>query len=1300
MKGEFHVIPNLPCPLIMGTDFMKTYDIVPKWGKKGETDLVVIQGRHRIAVTVTKDPSAKSRKVGEATSLLAAAIPIKIKILNPPRRRQTNVYAEESRAIEPGHGMNVPITRKPLASGSYIFRPIHKRDLAIESYLAGVNAVVSDTWNSAPMANLGEAPVKIYKGQLLGRLSPYRDSGPVPKTSADFHHADVFFGKGINETESESNPSEVLFGKTVPEADAKEPINPFSIGSVDPNDVMEPDVSDHWGEDFRRKVQKILFDHSELFRPGLGKFNDGIKMPIPFKDETNVEGLKQAPYSMSAKDRKAMDEILDPLAKENRVQKVPLGTISPASSPAFVVWKDGKPRVVIDLRKINTRLYPDAYPLPKQDVILSSLGGSEIFSSIDLTKGFFQQEIEPEDRWKTTFVTPHRGLEWLTVSSMGLGNTPGFFQSRMEKVFKTYLWKFVLVYMDDIIVYSKDTDQHLTHLEEVLSLLQKSGVTLALKKCHFAYPSIKALGHHVSRLGLSTLEEKTKAIRELQFPRNLRELDHGLGFFGYYRRFVEWYAWIEKPLHRLKTRGFKGAPTKGSARLRWAIRTRLGDPIDEEPEPNPDPKKKESVASDIKNPAARNTFLVLIPTKECVRAWERLKEELIKAPTLAFPDFSLPFILYTDGSKEKGYGIALHQIGKDGIERPILFLSRSLNDAETRYWATELEAGALVWALTKLPQYFDEGPFTVVTDHSALKTALQTKTTGRRSARLNEWSMYLSTFLPRMTIIHREGRAHQNADGLSRLPTTAEAESYHTCLPTTVISDEEDFLKKVAEDIAKDWYFAKIIKKLKDQVQETMDRDEGPNVEYQAYRFDPETGLLYLKNKRNPDRLCIPESCHKRVLHYAHDEHAHGGVHRTHNLLMRSVFIPKMKMLINDYVTSCPACQLSKPSKQLPYGELKPIPFPSEPLAELSLDFIVGLPMTTNGSNAILTITDRFSKYVKTVPGKETLSAEEWGSLYWKHVFKDWGIPARLISDRDPKFNSDFWRAVFSQCGTKLGMTTAYHPSADGQAERSNQTVETALRCLLIGKYEQNWEDILPQVEYSINNFENRSTGTSPFEMLYGVKPKDPLLRIIRKDQDLSPQGVNFLEERRQIRLDATDAIKMAQAKMSILWDSKHRPPNLIGKVYIKVAKQGQLGYHIPGSSSLTAKKLGPFKIRRKIGNLAYELELPNNMKIHPVVSVIHLEQAKEDGFDREDPATQVPGPIIVDGKPQYVVEKLLRREIRNEKPGYRVKWKGYDEVTWQPEDELMEDVPDIVRKFNERKQRSTRIRPPDPPSE
>ena len=150
-------------------------------------------------------------------------------------------------------------------------------------------------------------------------------------------------------------------------------------------------------------------------------------MKILFIDETDLKELKQNPFNLSRRDRKAMDGILDEMKTQGLVRSVPLGRHSAIASPAFVVWKNGKPRVVVDLRRVNLKLYPDAYPLPRQDDILGALGGSTVFTSLNIVKGFFQQPLAAKDQMKTAFVTPYRGYEYLTVSTMGLRTTPGFF---------------------------------------------------------------------------------------------------------------------------------------------------------------------------------------------------------------------------------------------------------------------------------------------------------------------------------------------------------------------------------------------------------------------------------------------------------------------------------------------------------------------------------------------------------------------------------------------------------------------------------------------------------------------------------------------------------------------------------------------------------------------------------------------------------------------------------------------------------------------------------------------------------
>ena len=202
------------------------------------------------------------------------------------------------------------------------------------------------------------------------------------------------------------------------------------------------------------------------------------------------------------------------------------------------------------------------------------------------------------------------------------------------------------------------------------------------------------MGHHVSHLGLSTIKEKTEAIRNLDYPETLRQLDTGLGFFGYYRKFVPHYAAISKPLLDLKTKKFKGRPGKGKARRSHAEGTRLELP------------------------------------EACKRAWNELKDKLCNAPTLAFSDFDRDFILHCDGSKERGYGATLHQIDAEGVECPVLFLPKSLNEHEKRYWSTELEVRALVWALGKLKQYLDSNKVTVYTDHHAIRGLFHSKGPG------------------------------------------------------------------------------------------------------------------------------------------------------------------------------------------------------------------------------------------------------------------------------------------------------------------------------------------------------------------------------------------------------------------------------------------------------------------------------------------------------------------------------------------------------------------------------------------
>ncbi len=198
-----------------------------------------------------------------------------------------------------------------------------------------------------------------------------------------------------------------------------------------------------------------------------------------------------------------------------------------------------------------------------------------VFSSIDFIKEFFQQSIDLKNYWKTTFVSQHRDLKWLTISSMNLNNISRFFQHRMKRVLKKYLWKFIFVYIDDIIIFFSILENHLKHLNEILILLKKSNVIFFLFKSHFDYLNIKILKHHVNRLKINIMKKKVEVIKNLKFFVTLKNLKKELDFFEYYRNFVSWYSFIKKSLIKFKTQIFKKIFRKDKQKFEWALKTYL-----------------------------------------------------------------------------------------------------------------------------------------------------------------------------------------------------------------------------------------------------------------------------------------------------------------------------------------------------------------------------------------------------------------------------------------------------------------------------------------------------------------------------------------------------------------------------------------------------------------------------------------------------------------------------------------------------------------------------------------------------
>ena len=403
-------------------------------------------------------------------------------------------------------------------------------------------------------------------------------------------------------------------------------------------------------------------------------------------------------------------------------------------------------------------------------------------------------------------------------------------------------------------------------------------------------------------------------------------------FFNYYRKFVVWYAWKKIFFQQLKTTKFKNNFLKKNARFQWINKIKL---ISEKSSANPFSR-------------------IFILIKKCFQLWNKLKKTLIIVFTLAFSDFFLLFKLYVNESKKRRFKIALHQIDKNEMKRSIFYFFKCFTNAKTRYWAIELKTETFVWTLTKLSQYFNDDFFTIVTNHSILKTTFQTNTSEKHFAKFNEWIMFFAKFESRMIIIHKSNTQHQNANDLFRLF----CESNKITFFVNVISDEKNFLKKIAKKLSTNWIFVKVMKKLKNQIEKIKNNDKDSLTKYQIYKLNSKMNLLYVKNKSNSDKICIFEKCQKTLLEYEHDQYAHDEIYRIYEFLHKSIFMFKMKKLIIEYMTNCFVCQFFKSSKQLFYEKLQFISFFSKLFFELSFDFIVTFSVSFQKNNCMLTITN------------------------------------------------------------------------------------------------------------------------------------------------------------------------------------------------------------------------------------------------------------------------------------------------------------------------------------------------------
>ena len=799
--------------------------------------------------------------------------------------------------------------------------------------------------------------------------------------------------------------------------------------------------------------------------------------------------------------------------REHLREMIEIGAIRESSSPyssnvVIVRKKDGTIRFCIDYRKLNSRTVRDAYAIPRIDDTLHLLAGAKYFSKLDLKCGYWQVELNEDDKAKTAFQAGPLGFFECNRMPFGLCNAPATFQRLMERCMGDINLRDCLIYLDDIIIFSSTFEEHLGQLESVFRRLQEHNLKLKPSKCEFFRDQVVYLGHVVSHEGIQTDPSKIESVKTWPIPKNTQDVRKFLGFTGYYRRFIRDYAAIARPLNDLLVGHSTNLKNKRKYKTKQTPFT-WGE-------------------------SQQNSFDMII-------------SKLTNPPILAYADYSKPFKLHTDASGS-GLGAVLYQ-SQDGKDRVVAYASRSLKPSERNYPAHKLEFLALKWAVCeKYHDYLYGNKFEVLTDNNPLTYVF---TTAKLDATGQRWVAALSDY--NFTVKYRSGRKNADADGLSRLPEDTAANQERIIFPevlkaicqcaalqveecplveSVAVSQPVDASEDIPEDLlmshaltSKDWRKAQrddpTLKLIIDHLQ------KGSRISVQQIQNNTSIDRRYFKdweklylcqdvlyrkaelNGQDFQQLIIPLSYRDVVFKALHDSLGHQGRDRTTSLVKQRFFWPGIDAYVRDKVQSCERCikRKTNPGRS---AELVNITS-TAPMEILCLDYL-SLERSKGGIENVLVMTDHFSRYAQAIPTRNQ-TAKTTARVLFDNFVVHYGFPARIHSDQGQTFESNLIKELCKIAEIEKSRTTPYHPMGNGQCERFNQTLLQMLGTL--EDYQKSdWKAHVPTLVHAYNATFHHSAGYSPYFLMFGRHPRLAIDAFL----GLSPDALTATKQTEYVR--------------------------------------------------------------------------------------------------------------------------------------------------------------------------------------
>lgn len=919
--------------------------------------------------------------------------------------------------------------------------------------------------------------------------------------------------------------------------------------------------------DEKEKLMEVIKEYSDVFSKS--KMDVGCTQLLQHKIDTGDSApIASAPRRIPT----ALEEKVDKLVDELLAHDIIRPSESPWNSPIVIVAKkNGDIRLCVDYRRLNSVTKRAVFPIPATQQLLDCLSGSSYFSTLDLSQGYHQVLMDDDDIQKTAFATRRGQFEYKRMP-FGLSTAPATFQRLMHIVLRQENWTKCLIYLDDILIFGRDVDEHLSRLRSVLQRIREAGLKLSPSKCFFLQRKVQYLGHIISSKGIQTDPQKIEKVKNWPTPKTVKELKSFLGFCGYYRRFIQNYSEITRPLDTLCC---------------------------------------EDAAKDTKDKRkAKEITSKWSPVHE--QSFNTLKLALISAPVLSYPKENGEFILDTDASG-KGIGAVLSQIQEDQ-ERVVAYASRRLTKAERRYCVTRKELLAVYYFVKYFRHYLFGRPFKVRTDHKALLWMLNWKKPNTSQYCL--WKAELEMY--DMEVIHRPGIIHTNADALSRLPQCHQCSIKHDNPVTRrhvkifnsekssnnsevsqddsnhlVMQMNEDCLKTTNWNIDDDPELGLIVDALKnggltkpsmpEKIRAANENVKSLWKQRQHLRIRGDM-LYHLDN--NKYRLIVPSSLRRQLIKDTHEMIAHGATEKVLSVISPDYYWPRMEEDVLLVIRTCKECQLTKGRW---YKEKAPFQSPSiyQPFERIAIDISGPYHQSSHGYKYILAVIDYFSKFPALIPLKRT-DSETVSRKLFKHWITIFGAPQVIHSDRGTNFESELFKEQCRILGIRKSKTSPYYPQADGLVERLFRTIKPMVSSVVHSRH-VSWCEALPIVEMGLRCAVQSTTRYSPYEVLFGRRMETPLCwkysncTNIHKPLENQPSQFtnryiedlhrNLEEIHEEVRKNA----KLATNRQAKYYNNNKVHPDIQIGDAVLVAVEG----HIPNAFP---KKLyrGPFRVTGK----------------------------------------------------------------------------------------------------------------------